>query len=44
ALRLTIVHDHVLARQLISTTKLGHAVPMQYFQPVAKAFFAAGLA
>ncbi|TGR89550.1 EscU/YscU/HrcU family type III secretion system export apparatus switch protein, partial [bacterium M00.F.Ca.ET.191.01.1.1] len=39
-----IVHDHVLARQLILTTKLGRAVPMQYVQPVVKAFFAAGLA
>ncbi|RJT30047.1 EscU/YscU/HrcU family type III secretion system export apparatus switch protein [Mesorhizobium waimense] len=43
ALRLEIVNDHDLAHQLISTTKLGNAVPMQYFEPVARALFAAGL-
>ncbi|RRI01542.1 EscU/YscU/HrcU family type III secretion system export apparatus switch protein [Mesorhizobium tamadayense] len=44
ALRIKIIDDHVLARQLISTTRLGNAVPMQYFEPVARALFAAGLA
>ncbi|NGO54251.1 EscU/YscU/HrcU family type III secretion system export apparatus switch protein [Allomesorhizobium camelthorni] len=44
ALRVHIVDDHVLAHQLISTTKLGDAVPAQHFEPVAKALFAAGLA
>ncbi|MCA1443500.1 EscU/YscU/HrcU family type III secretion system export apparatus switch protein [Ensifer sp. IC4062] len=44
ALRLKIVDDHVLAHQLISTTKLGNAVPMQYFEPIARALLAAGLA
>ncbi|MET2832519.1 EscU/YscU/HrcU family type III secretion system export apparatus switch protein [Mesorhizobium shangrilense] len=44
ALRLKIVDDHALAHQLIRTAKLGNAVPMQYFEPVAKALFAAGLA
>ncbi|MBM2715376.1 EscU/YscU/HrcU family type III secretion system export apparatus switch protein [Mesorhizobium caraganae] len=43
ALRLHIVDDHVLTHQLISTTKLGDAVPTQHFEPVAKALFAAGL-
>ncbi|MBB4188992.1 type III secretion protein U [Sinorhizobium terangae] len=43
ALRLTIVNDDVLARELIRTTKLGDAVPTQYFEPVARALFAAGL-
>ncbi|PDT80404.1 EscU/YscU/HrcU family type III secretion system export apparatus switch protein [Sinorhizobium sp. BJ1] len=44
ALRLKIVDDHVLAHQLISTTKLGKAIPMQYFEPIARALLAAGLA
>ncbi|WP_095203710.1 EscU/YscU/HrcU family type III secretion system export apparatus switch protein [Mesorhizobium carmichaelinearum] len=44
ALGLQIVDDHVLAHQLISKAKLGHPVPGQYFEPVAKALFAAGLA
>lgn len=44
ALRVHIVDDHVLAHQLISTTKLGNAVSAQHFEPVARALFAAGLA
>ncbi|NKL24838.1 EscU/YscU/HrcU family type III secretion system export apparatus switch protein [Rhizobium leguminosarum] len=43
ALRLTIVHDDVLARQLISTMKMGDPVPKMYFEPVAKVLYAAGL-
>ncbi|MDX8503596.1 EscU/YscU/HrcU family type III secretion system export apparatus switch protein [Mesorhizobium sp. VK4C] len=43
ALRLSIVDDDGLARQLIRTTKLGKPVPMQYFEPVARALHAAGL-
>ncbi|MCV3243308.1 type III secretion protein U [Mesorhizobium robiniae] len=43
ALRLTIVDDDVLARQLIPTTKLGDPVPQKYFEPVAKVLYAAGL-
>ncbi|AGS25375.1 EscU/YscU/HrcU family type III secretion system export apparatus switch protein [Rhizobium etli] len=43
ALRLTVVEDHVLARQLIQTVKLGKPIPMQYFEPVARALHAAGL-
>ncbi|WP_434714937.1 EscU/YscU/HrcU family type III secretion system export apparatus switch protein (plasmid) [Rhizobium sp. YTUHZ045] len=41
ALRVYVVDDHVLAHQLISTTKLGDAVPAQCFESVAKALFAA---
>ncbi|SJM31920.1 EscU/YscU/HrcU family type III secretion system export apparatus switch protein [Mesorhizobium delmotii] len=44
ALRLEIVDNDVLAHQLISKTQLGSPVPMQYFEPVARALFAAGLA
>ncbi|MGX5845063.1 EscU/YscU/HrcU family type III secretion system export apparatus switch protein [Mesorhizobium sp. ArgA1] len=43
ALRVHILRDDVLAHQLISVTKLGEAVPSQYFAPVAKALYAAGL-
>ncbi|WP_416068728.1 MULTISPECIES: EscU/YscU/HrcU family type III secretion system export apparatus switch protein [unclassified Rhizobium] len=43
ALRVYVVDDHVLAHQLISTTKLGDAVPAQCFESVAKALFAAGV-
>ncbi|WP_027168282.1 EscU/YscU/HrcU family type III secretion system export apparatus switch protein [Mesorhizobium sp. WSM3224] len=43
ALRVHMLRDDVLAHQLISTTKLGDAVPAQYFAPVAKALYAAGL-
>ncbi|UVC15244.1 EscU/YscU/HrcU family type III secretion system export apparatus switch protein [Mesorhizobium onobrychidis] len=44
ALGLEIVDNHVLAHQLISKAKLGNPVPGQYFEPVARALFAAGLA
>ncbi|ODR91780.1 EscU/YscU/HrcU family type III secretion system export apparatus switch protein [Sinorhizobium alkalisoli] len=43
ALRVYVVDDHVLAHQLISTTKLSDAVPAQCFESVAKALFAAGV-
>ncbi|MBB4382608.1 EscU/YscU/HrcU family type III secretion system export apparatus switch protein [Bradyrhizobium sp. SBR1B] len=43
ARRLTIVKDHVLARQLIRKGAMGKAVPMEFFEGVAKAVFAAGL-
>ncbi|MGY8678323.1 EscU/YscU/HrcU family type III secretion system export apparatus switch protein [Bradyrhizobium sp. UFLA05-153] len=42
ALRLSIVDDYALTRQLIRNTKLGKAVPVQYFPAVAKALYAAG--
>ncbi|NEU95761.1 EscU/YscU/HrcU family type III secretion system export apparatus switch protein [Bradyrhizobium uaiense] len=43
AQRLSIVEDHVLARQLIRKGAMGKAVPMDCFERVAKAVFAAGL-
>ncbi|MBQ0820134.1 MULTISPECIES: EscU/YscU/HrcU family type III secretion system export apparatus switch protein [Microvirga] len=42
-LRVHIRRDDVLTRQLISATKLGEAIPAQYFAPVAKALYSAGL-
>ncbi|MGF6310674.1 type III secretory pathway component EscU [Bradyrhizobium sp. i1.8.4] len=44
ALRLSIIEDHVLVRQLIRKGAPGKAVPMNCFERVAKAVFAAGLA
>jgi type III secretion protein U len=44
ALRVSIVDDDALARQLIRKAKLGQAVPAQYFQSVAKALYTAGQA
>ncbi|MGY2933465.1 type III secretory pathway component EscU [Bradyrhizobium sp. GM6.1] len=41
-LRLSIVEDHVLVRELIHNTSLGNSIPVQYFEAVAKALFAAG--
>ncbi|KRR12941.1 translocation protein [Bradyrhizobium jicamae] len=43
ALRLSIVDDDVLARQLLGKARLGDPVPSQYFESVAKALYAAGL-
>lgn len=43
-LRVSIVEDDVLARQLLRKAKLGTAVPAQYFQSVAKALYTAGQA
>ncbi|GLR45963.1 putative translocation protein y4yO [Mesorhizobium amorphae] len=43
ALRLPIVYDDGLAGQLIPTAKLGKPIPKQYFEPVAKALYTAGL-
>ncbi|MEY9113262.1 type III secretory pathway component EscU [Bradyrhizobium diazoefficiens] len=43
ALRLNIVEDNVLARQLLGKARLGNPVPSQYFESVAKALYAAGL-
>ncbi|MGY3333527.1 type III secretion protein U [Mesorhizobium sp. USDA 4775] len=43
ALRLEIVDDHVLANQLIRKANLGNPVPKEFFEPVARALFAAGL-
>ncbi|KRP93766.1 translocation protein [Bradyrhizobium yuanmingense] len=43
AQRLSIVEDHVLAHQLIRKGAMGKAVPMECFERVAKAVFAAGL-
>ncbi|WP_342709733.1 EscU/YscU/HrcU family type III secretion system export apparatus switch protein [Bradyrhizobium sp. B124] len=43
ALRLSIVDDDVLARQLLGKARLGNPVPSQYFESVAKALYAAGL-
>ncbi|MCP3380163.1 EscU/YscU/HrcU family type III secretion system export apparatus switch protein [Bradyrhizobium sp. CCGUVB4N] len=42
ALRLSIVDDHGLVRELIRSAKLGSPIPMQYFEPVAKALLATG--
>jgi type III secretion protein U len=44
ALRLTIVHDDLLARQLSPMIKMGDPVSRMYFEPVAKLLYAAGLA
>lgn len=44
ALRLAIVEDHALARQLIRDTRLGGGVTAQCFQGVARALHAAGQA
>ncbi|MGY4281001.1 type III secretion protein U [Bradyrhizobium sp. LM2.7] len=41
-LRLSIVDDHVLVRELIRNTSLGNSIPVQYFEAVAKALLAAG--
>ncbi|RDJ04503.1 EscU/YscU/HrcU family type III secretion system export apparatus switch protein [Rhizobium grahamii] len=43
ALRLSILDDDALARQVIRTTRLGQTVPMQSFEAVARALYAAGL-
>ncbi|WP_027554653.1 EscU/YscU/HrcU family type III secretion system export apparatus switch protein [Bradyrhizobium sp. Cp5.3] len=43
-LHLSIVEDPILARQLIRKATMGKAVPIEYFERVAKAVFAAGLA
>ncbi|MGY4567987.1 MULTISPECIES: EscU/YscU/HrcU family type III secretion system export apparatus switch protein [Bradyrhizobium] len=43
ALRLKIVDDDVLTRQLLGKARLGNPVPSQYFESVAKALYAAGL-
>ncbi|OAF03752.1 EscU/YscU/HrcU family type III secretion system export apparatus switch protein [Bradyrhizobium centrolobii] len=43
-LRLCIVQDHVLTRQLIHNAKLGNAVPAQHFEAVARALYTTGLA
>ncbi|WP_201842484.1 EscU/YscU/HrcU family type III secretion system export apparatus switch protein [Microvirga zambiensis] len=43
ALRVHIGRDDVLAHKLFSATKLGDAIPAQYFAPVAKALYAARL-
>ncbi|WOH64314.1 EscU/YscU/HrcU family type III secretion system export apparatus switch protein [Bradyrhizobium sp. BWA-3-5] len=43
ALRLHIIDDDVLVRQLLGKARLGDPVPSQYFESVAKALYAAGL-
>ncbi|WP_027535596.1 EscU/YscU/HrcU family type III secretion system export apparatus switch protein [Bradyrhizobium sp. WSM3983] len=43
ALRLSIIHDHALARQLTRNAKLGNAVPARCFEGVARALYSAGL-
>lgn len=43
-LNLSIVEDPILTRQLIRKGTMGKAVPMECFERVAKAVFAAGLA
>ncbi|MGV7213435.1 EscU/YscU/HrcU family type III secretion system export apparatus switch protein [Bradyrhizobium sp. UFLA05-112] len=43
-LNLSIVEDPILARQLIRKATMGKAVPIECFERVAKAVFAAGLA
>ncbi|UFX44334.1 MULTISPECIES: EscU/YscU/HrcU family type III secretion system export apparatus switch protein [Bradyrhizobium] len=43
ALRLRIVDDDILAHQLLGKARLGNPVPTEYFEPVAKALYAAGL-
>ncbi|WP_445219723.1 EscU/YscU/HrcU family type III secretion system export apparatus switch protein [Bradyrhizobium sp. Pa8] len=41
-LRLSIVDDHVLVRELIRNAKLGNPIPNPYFESVAKALLATG--
>jgi len=43
ALHLSVVQDHVLARELMQKATMGKAVPIACFERVAKAVFAAGL-
>ncbi|MGY3695598.1 type III secretion protein U [Bradyrhizobium sp. USDA 3240] len=43
ALCLRIVDDDILAHQLLGKARLGNPVPTEYFEPVAKALYAAGL-
>ncbi|XSC42303.1 EscU/YscU/HrcU family type III secretion system export apparatus switch protein [Bradyrhizobium sp. RDT10] len=43
SLRLSIVQDPALARQLIRNARLGNVVPGKYFEGVARALYSAGL-
>ncbi|OKO69321.1 EscU/YscU/HrcU family type III secretion system export apparatus switch protein [Bradyrhizobium sp. AS23.2] len=44
ALHLSVIQDPVLTRQLVRKATMGKAVPMECFERVARAVFAAGLA